>query len=213
MGSSNKETYWSKFTSEYEEKQSYVVGAEVISAAMEELLKEQSLGKALELGCGTGLYTETLQKVAEEVVATDFSDEMIKAANHKRGVLENVTFMKANALNLQFDRGSFDTVFMANFIHIIEDPEKVIKESSRVLKKEGHIIITTFAADKMSFFNKISLMIRYIKAFGKPSKESLKEKTSKEKIETLLKDNGFKISKSKVIGGKVKSIYISCIKK
>ena len=208
----NKETYWSQFSSEFEEKQSYVTGNEVISVAKEELLKEQNLGSVLELGCGTGLYTETLQKVAKIIVATDLSDEMIEAATQKRGHLVNVTFMKADALNLPFDEDSFDTVFMANFIHIIGNPERVIKESSRVLKNGGRIIITSFAVDEMSFFHRIFIGIRYLKVFGKPSWESLKEKISKKRIEALLLNNGFRISKSKVIGNKAKAIYIGGIK-
>lgn len=213
MESKNKETYWSQFTSEYEVKQRYVAGKEVISLAMEELSNEQNLGKVLELGCGTGLYTETIQKISEEITATDFSEEMIRAAKQKRGHLDHVTFKQANALELQFDKESFDTVIMANLIHIIEDPEKAIKESCRMLKRGGQFIITSFAIDQMSFFNKISLAIRYQKAFGKPSKESLKEKTPKERIENLVVENGFKISESKVLGRKEKAIYIHCIKK
>lgn len=212
MEKSNKETYWSKFATQFEEKQSYVVGKEVIVIAKDELAKEQNLGSVLELGCGTGSYTETLQKVAKEVLATDFSDEMIEAAIRKRGILENVTFVKADALNLEFEKESFDTIFMANLIHIIEDPDKVIKESYRVLKNGGQIIITSFAIEEMSFFNKISMGIRYLKAFGKPSKESTIEKTSKESIEKLLINNGFDISKTKIIGKKEKALYISGIK-
>jgi ABC-2 type transport system ATP-binding protein len=208
----NKEVYWSQFSSGYEEKQSYVTGQEVITATKVELWKEQDLGSVLELGCGTGLYTEILQKVAKNILATDLSDEMIEAATQKRGSLENVTFMKADALNLPFDQNRFDTVFMANFIHIIGDPEQVIKESRRVVKEGGRIIITSFAVDEMSFFNRIFLAIRYFKAFGKPSRESLKEKTSKERIEALLLNIGFRISKSMVIGNKAKAIYISGIK-
>ena len=64
----------------------------------------------------------------------------------------------------------------------------------------------------MSFFNKVSLAIRYLKAFGKPSKESVKEKTPKKRIENLLVKNGFKISKSKVLGQKEKAVYMIGIK-
>lgn len=213
MEQENKETYWSQFITKYEEKQSYVAGKEVISLSMEELLKEQGLGSVLELGCGTGLYTETLQKNAQNIVATDFSDDMIEIANQKRGNLENVTFTKADALNLQFDKENFDTVFMANLIHIIGDADKVIKESSRVLRHGGKLIITSFAVDEMSFFNRISIAARYIKTFGTPSKEATKEKTSKKSIEFLLTNSGFEISKSMVLGKKTKAIYISCIKK
>lgn len=212
MESQNKEKYWSQFASEFEEKQSYVAGKEIISLTIEELKKEQNLGKVLELGCGTGLYTQTLQKISEETVATDYSEEMIKAAKNKRGNLDRVAFMQANALDLQFEEESFNTVFMGNLIHVIEDPEKVIKESYRMLKRGGRVIITSFAIDQMSFFNKISLAIRYLKAFGKPSNESVKEKTPKNRIENLLVNNGFKISKSKVLGHKEKAVYINCVK-
>lgn len=207
-----KETYWSQFASDYEEKQSYVVGKEVIDLAKHEITKEKNLGNVLELGCGTGLYTEVLQKLSNEILATDFSDEMLNVAIHNRSMLKNVSFVKANAMNLEFESKSFDTVFMANLIHIIEDPEKVIKESNRVLKNDGQMIITTFAVDKMSFFNKLAIAIRYGKAFGKPSNESLKVKTSKELIEAFICKNGFKIIKSKVLGTKGKAIYIKSTK-
>ena len=154
-----------------------------------------------------------MQKRADKIIATDFSDEMLEAAVQKRGKLENVTFKKADAFNLPFDEKSFDTVFMANLIHIIGDADKVISESKRVLKDGGQLIITSFAIEEMSFFNKISLAIKYLKTFGKPSEESQKEKTSKKMFESLLKNQGFEIFNSTVIGKKSKAFYISGIKK
>lgn len=212
MEQQNKEIYWSQFAEEFEEKQAYVTGEEILKEAMEELLTENNLGSALELGCGTGLYTESIQKKADSIMATDFSDEMIELANNKRGNLEHVKFEKADALNLNYENESYDTVFMANLIHIIGNANRVISESSRVLKKGGLLIITSFAIDEMSFFSRFSMGIRYIKTFGKPSKEATKEKTTRKSIETLLKKNGFEISKSKVLGGKSKAYYITAIK-
>jgi hypothetical protein len=46
-----KETYWSRFPSEFEERQSRVVGNEILFLMKKELLKENNLGNALELGC------------------------------------------------------------------------------------------------------------------------------------------------------------------
>jgi len=189
MEHQTKETYWSRFTDEFEEKQSHVVGEEILLLAHEELLREVDLGNVLELGCGTGLYTETLQKVADHVVATDLSDEMIAFAKEKRGELENVEFRKADALNLEFNDEAFDTVFMANLIHIVGNAKKVIQESKRVLKKGGLLIINSFAIDDMSFFNKLAMGIRYLKTFG------------------------FEISKSLMLGKKSKAMYISSRKK
>lgn len=209
----NKETYWSRFVKDFEEKQSHVVGQEILLLAHQELLKEVNLGNALELGCGTGLYTVTLQKNSKNVVATDFSKEMIAFAQKKRGNLKNVKFQQADALSLEFDAESFDTIFMANLIHIIGNAEKVIQESKRVLKKGGKLIINSFAINEMSFLNRIAMAFRYIKTFGKPSAETTKEKTTRKSVETLLIDSGFEISKNILLGDKSKSFYISCIKK
>lgn len=208
----NKETYWSQYTSEFEEKQSRVVGDEILFLMKKELLKENNLKNVLELGCGTGLYTESLQKISTKVMATDFSDEMIAFAKQKKGQVKNVEFLKADALNLEFNDESFDTVFMANLIHVIGNAEKVIQESKRVLKKGGQLIITSFAINEMNFFCRMSMGIRYIKTFGKPSNEATKEKTTKKSVETLLINNGFKITKSVVLGAKSKAFYISCNK-
>ncbi len=142
METKNRETYWSRFTEDFEERQSQVVGKEVLSLMQEELLKESNLGEVLELGCGTGLYTETLQKISRSVLATDFSEEMVEKAKQNRGNLENVKFQKADAKNLEFENESFDTVFMANLIHVIGNARRVIQESKRVLKKGGRLIVT-----------------------------------------------------------------------
>lgn len=207
-----KETYWSRFSEDYEEKQQNVVRKELLSLTREEMLKESDLGKVLELGCGTGLYTEILLKNSKIVVATDFSDEMVATAKQKRGNLQKVEFKRANALNLDFENESFDTVFMANLIHIIGNAEKVIQESKRVLKSGGCLIITSFAIDDMNFFTRMAVGIRYIKTFGKPSDEALKEKTTKKSVESLLVKNGFEISKSVMLGKKSKAFYITSIK-
>jgi len=209
METKNKETYWSRFTEDFEERQSRVVGNEVLLLAHEELLKEADLGNVLELGCGTGLYTDTLLQISKNVVATDFSDEMIALAKQKRGNMKNITFQKADALNLEFEDETFDTVFMANLIHVIGDAERVIQESRRVLKDGGLLIINSFAIDDMNFFNKMAMGIRYLRIFGKPSSEATKEKTTRKSVEQLLKNNSFEIIKSLILGSKSKAIYIS----
>lgn len=213
MEKKDKEIYWSRYASEFEEKQSHVVGREILLLMQEELLKESNLGQVLELGCGTGLYTVALKKKSENIVATDFSDEMIEIAKQKRGNLENVKFQKADAKNLEFDEKSFDTVFMANLIHVIGNAGQVIQESKRVLKNGGQLIITSFAINEMNFFSRLAMGIRYIKTFGKPSDEAIKEKTTIESIENLLIKNGFEIEKSILIGSKSKAFYITSKKK
>lgn len=213
METINKETYWSRFADDFEEMQSQVVGNEILSLISLELLKESELGYVLELGCGTGLYTESLQKISDKVLATDFSEEMIAKAQQKRGHLENVAFQKADALNLEFEEKIFDTVYMANLIHIIGNAELAVKESKRVLNEGGLLIIASFAINEMNFLSKIAMGIRYIRKFGKPSTDAVKEKTTAKSVEQILVNSGFEIKKSCILGHKSKAFYISAINK
>ena len=212
MNNQNKETYWSQFADEFEQKQQHVVGDKILFLIKDELLKEEDLGEVLELGCGTGLFSESLQKVSKNIIATDFSEEMVAAARVTRANLKNVRFEKADALNLEYENESFDTVFMANLIHVIGDAKRVIQESKRVLKNGGCLIVTSFSIDEINFFSKMAMGIRYLKTFGKPSADATKEKTTRKSVEILLINNGFKISRSKLLGSKSKAFYIRCIK-
>ncbi len=208
MNDQNKETYWSQYVNEFEQKQQHVVGDNILFLMKDELLKEQDLGEVLELGCGTGLFTEALQKVSKNVVATDFSEEMVAAARETRANLKHVKFEKANALNLEFGDEQFDTVFMANLIHVIGNAEKVVQESKKVLKKGGRLIITSFAITEMNFFARMAMGIRYIRTFGKPSEDATKEKTTPQSVENLLINNDFNITRNVILGNKSKAFYI-----
>ena len=148
VSNENKENYWSRFAKDFEKRQSFVVGEEIINLVKEELQKEKELGFVLELGCGTGLYTEAFKDNSKHVTATDFSDEMIEASKKLRGGYSNVKFIKTDAKNLDFEKKSFDTVVMVNLIHVISNPKTVINESSRVLKSGGRIFIASFALMK-----------------------------------------------------------------
>lgn len=204
----NKETYWSQFVNDYENRQAFVAGNDLIRIMLERLGMESDLKDVLELGCGTGLFTEVLCQKSCSVKATDFSDEMVAKAIELRSTLPNVTFSREDATNLSIEDQSFDTVFMANLIHIIADPDKVIAESRRVLKPGGRIVITSFAIDAMDLFNKIKMASRYIKTFGKVSKEARKVKTGPKDIERLLIKYGFRICTSEILGTVTRAMFI-----
>ena len=212
MKTSDKETYWSKFADDFEKRQAYVAGEDHIKIVRERIRSEKDLQHMLELGCGTGLFTEDLSLNAQKITATDFSDEMIAKALELRKTLPNVSFSKENAMQLSFEDESFDTVFMANLIHVISDPNKVIEESRRVLKTGGRIIIASFAINAMSFFNKIKMASRYIKTFGKVSEEARKAKANPKRVEKLLVQNSFNILTSEILGSVSKSLYIVAVK-
>ena len=54
------ERYWSRFQTTYDKNQEYVVGKDLLDQVKEELINLPDLGNVLELGCGTGYFTEKL---------------------------------------------------------------------------------------------------------------------------------------------------------
>ena len=76
-------------------------------------------------------------------VGIDYTDKAIGAANAKRKSLSavNIEFIKANAMHLPFDNGTFDLVFSFSALSYMPKLEEIIKEVSRVLNKGGRAVL------------------------------------------------------------------------
>jgi len=70
------EKYWSRFSETYDENQEYVVGKDLIGEIDKELSKLPKLGKTVELGCGTGIFTELIIPRTKHLKTNDLSNEL-----------------------------------------------------------------------------------------------------------------------------------------
>ncbi len=150
--------------------------------------------QVLELACGTGQLTFPLCKKVARWEATDFSEKMIEEAK-VRGSNLPVTFTVQDATNLPYDDGKFDTVVIANALHIMPNPDKALTEIQRVLKKGGLLIAPTFVYDGK--INKIR--IGFMEMIGFHTFHKWK---SDEYIEFVCK-KGFDLIDSSVIVGEM----------
>jgi len=152
--------YWSKFANTFNEDQTYIVGEAIQQAVMERLSGESDLGELIELGCGAGFYTKVLAANASHVIATDLSDEMLAMARTQLKDLQNVTVEKADCKKTDFPDGKFSSVFMANLVHVIENPSIALQESYRILKDGGLLLIVDYTGYGMKWFELMKLGIR-----------------------------------------------------
>lgn len=201
-----KEQYWSRFAQDFEKRNLYVVGINDLSIVQNKVAQQKNLKMTLELGCGDGAYSKILTKEASQLTATDFSDDMVGVATVKLDAYDNINVEKANCLDLPYPDKVFDTIFMANLLHVIPTPEKSIHECKRVLKKDGKLIVLSFTQEGMTVINKICMIYRYIKTYGKPS--PLAQTLTVNKTEAMLSAGGFHIEESALIGKKTKAIFI-----
>ncbi len=113
-----------------------------LCAAVAELIRPGD--RVLECACGTGLLSGVIAARCESLIATDFSEKMLKRARKKYGKLPNVKFEQGNILQLNYPDESFDAVVAANVIHLLDEPLKALGELERVCRPGGRIIIPTY---------------------------------------------------------------------
>ena len=72
--------------------------------------------RILELGCGSGAWTEVLAETADSIVATDASAAMLELAQMHGEDLDNVEYRLMDALALPDDLGTGEDKFTAVFL-------------------------------------------------------------------------------------------------
>lgn len=110
-----------------------------------ELIKNTMAGKTLDVGCTTptGLGTTLHSIIYNNNV---YGLDIIDCPNMKN-------FKQGDAQKMPYKDEMFDTVIAGELIEHLENPEKFLLESKRVLKDNGILIITT--PNKKSWSNRI----------------------------------------------------------
>jgi ABC-2 type transport system ATP-binding protein len=109
-------------------------------------------------------------------------------------------------MQTSFPAQRFDTVFMANLIHVIEDPLKALQESHRILKNDGRLIVVSFTNSGMSWLDTMKLGFRFLKAWGKPPRHA--QSFSLDELGSLMEKAGFTLEKSQLLGNSTKAVYL-----
>lgn len=126
---------------------------EVLSKAIIERIEYAEGKTALEVGCGTGLFTTRLSKVLKEVACFDTSEEMVKVLKEKieEGNIKNISIYTEEILNNKEFYEKFDIVYSSMVFHHIVDIEREFELLNNLLKKDGQIIIIDLDEEDGSF--------------------------------------------------------------
>lgn len=207
MESHAEERYWSRFAPSYDRDGEYIVGHSILEAILNRLSEEKGLGDSLEFGCGTGYFSRALAGQARHVIATDLSDEMLQVARTELGQFQNVTIQKADCASTDFSAERFDSVLMANLVHVIADPLQCLLESHRVLKRAGLLIVVDFTGYRLSLSRTVRLGWRYVRKWGIPPRHGRND-LSPEELMDLVQSAGFMVSDVKLLEGGSNALYL-----
>ena len=98
--------------------------------------------RILDLAAGTGASAAALAQGGAEVVACDLSEGMIEVGRERHPELE---FVHGNAMDLDFEDGSFDAVTISWGLRNIPDPALALREMARVVRPRQKTVMPTMA--------------------------------------------------------------------
>ena len=151
----------------------------------------------LECACGTGAISKPVAERCQKLIATDYSNKMLKKAKKKCKKLNNVEFAWADITHLNYEDGSFDKVVAGNVIHLLDDPYSALKELERVCRVGGQLIIPSYI--NMEKKGKTNFFVRTIDKAGAKFKQQFTYKTYQEFFEKA----GYKDIRFEIVDGKM----------
>ena len=102
---------------------------------------------------------------------------------------------------------SYDTVVMANLVHVVENPLECLREANRLLRCGGSLIALDFTGHGMSLSARTGLVVRYLKTWGRPPRYA-QSSLSPDNLAYLVERSGFKVKDVELIGQGVKAAYV-----
>lgn len=200
--------YWGDRAKTFDEDSAYVVGTG-LSDDIKSWLRMQfaPTDAVLELGCGTGTFSEAVAPLVEHLVATDMSERMLQQASAKLGQHGNIRLERENAYTTSFDESEFDAVMMVNLLHIVDDPAQVLEESNRVLRDGGKIVVVDVTNQGTPLLAGLRLGLRYLRRWRRPP--SFGRNLGLDDLAQLAHDAGFLVKDEVLVGATIKAACLT----
>ena len=102
-----------------------------------------AVGRALEVGPGSGIYLPTLAEVAQEVVAADIDSACLSKARELQGRLDNLRCVDDDVTKSRLEPGSFDLILCSEVIEHIADSPAALRGMHGLASSEGVLVLST----------------------------------------------------------------------
>ena len=114
-----------------------------------QVLGNISGGRVLDVATGEGGFVELLArhlKSYSAIIGIDISERVLATASSSCNQ-ENTHFIQMDAECLAFKDESLDTVNISGSLHHLENIPRVLAEMERILKPDGHLIVSEMLRD------------------------------------------------------------------
>ena len=170
-------------------------GPEFLNLWMNEIeshLDGQQITEILDLGCGTGRFSEGLAAHFDAtVIGIDPSKKMLEQARAKKRD-DRVQYFNGHAESIPLRAQSVDMIFMSMSLHHFNNRSASIHECHRVLRRQGSVVVRTGTLEQIASYP-------YVPFF--PSSRLILEEILPDsaKIRTVFEGAGFRMVTSEII--------------
>ena len=159
-------TFWDRIAGIYDFAESFDSGAyKAMLEGIKQIVPEGA--NVLDCAAGTGELSIAAAEKAGHVLCTDMSLQMLERARKKSAKkgIKNISFEERDIFSLPDEDNTYDVAIAGNVLHLLEEPEKAVRELCRVTKQGGRVIVPTFMAKNSNPLIKIYTLLGY-KAFA-----------------------------------------------
>jgi SAM-dependent methyltransferase len=121
----------------------HVSRREHIERALRSAAAAEPLGRALEVGPGSGVYLPVLAELAETVVASDIEPSFLERARAISARHPNIEVVLDDIVASGLETGGFDLVLCSEVIEHIPDPAAALASMHRILRPGGKLLLST----------------------------------------------------------------------
>ncbi|TXG37229.1 class I SAM-dependent methyltransferase [Seonamhaeicola maritimus] len=146
-------------------------------------LQPEADGVYLDIGCGTGNYTNEFQKKGYHFMGIDPSERMLKEARSKNA---SIDYRIGTAEKTGLKSSSIDGIVASLTVHHWNHLKKAFLELNRVLKPNGNLVIFTSTPEQMKGY----WLNHY---FPKMLEDSMVQMPTLELVKEYLVKSGFQI--------------------
>lgn len=126
--------------------------------------------EVFEFGCGTGMTAILHAPFVKSYLATDVSPKMLEIAQRKPEYkfMKNLTFQELAIEEWPDEEEKFDVILGLSILHLLNEPDEVIKKVHKMLKPNGFFITSTACImDAMPWFRFIAPIGSFLRIIPK----------------------------------------------